>query len=143
MNRERLLQLLVVLDVLFVFASMGAEIFFGWTLPAPLREFTGSRTPGVLRLAILAVTSACALVAWVGLLNFRPFARRLYAVAWAGGTLLLLVSGPMVATPIGAAFTSLGALLGGLILGLVYFSDVARRFEPRHEAALAGAAARS
>ena len=35
-----------------------------------------------------------------------------------------------VTTSIGAMFTVVNATVGGIIIGLVYFSDLARRFEP-------------
>jgi len=35
-----------------------------------------------------------------------------------------------VKTPIGSVFSEMSALVGGVILGLVYFSDLAGRFEP-------------
>jgi hypothetical protein len=69
------------------------------------------------------------LVAWVGLLNHWWFARRLYLAAWISWFVLLLFSGPSVSTPLGAMFSTMEGVIGGAILGLVYFSDLSRSFE--------------
>ena len=43
MIKCRLLVLLVMVNVLFAFASVGAEAFFGWTLPPSLADYTRLR----------------------------------------------------------------------------------------------------
>lgn len=135
MNKHRLLLILVVADVLLAFASVGAEAFFGWTLPPALAEYTRHRVSGlptagdVIPLFLLAATVCLAFVAWIGLLFYWRLARRLYLVSCATGALLILFSGPSVKTSVGAMFTVLNALVGGAIIGLVYFSDLAHRFE--------------
>jgi hypothetical protein len=43
--------------------------------------------------------------------------------------LLILWSGARVETSVGAMFGEMSAVVGGLIFGLLYFSDLARRFE--------------
>ena len=136
MNTSRLLRILVAADVLLAFASVGAEAFFGWTLPPSLAEYTRlrvSRFPtgsDVIHLLLLATTVLCAFGGWIGLVCFWRFARRLYLVSCASSILLILLSGPSVTTSVGAAFQAMNGLVGGAIIGLVYFSDLARRFEP-------------
>ena len=51
MNKSRLLWILVAANVLFAFGSVGAEAFFGWTLPrarrvraCPVLEFSRLHT---------------------------------------------------------------------------------------------------
>ena len=135
MNKSHLLRMLVAADVLLAFASVGSEGFFGWTLPPPLAEYARlrfSRFPGagdVIHLLLLVTTVSFAFVSWIGLVSFWRFARRLYLVSCAIGLLLILLSGPSVQTSIGAMFSAMNALVGGAILGLIYFSDLARRFE--------------
>ena len=146
MNKTRLLWILVAADVLLAFGSVGAEAFFGWTFPPSLAEYTRLRvsslpTPrDVIPLALLAATVASAFVAWIGLVTFWRFARRLYLFSCATWLLHILVSGPRVTTSVGATFSMLNGLVGGVILGLVYFSDLARRFEraPVEKSAAAG-----
>lgn len=145
MKREHVLVLLVVLDVLLAFAVIGSEMFFTKFLPDGLRDHVVSqlRLPTSLWdgvLFVLWTSSIClTLAAWIGFLNLWWFARRLYAIAWTNWTLLVLFSGPSVLTPVGAMFNTLESLVGGLILGLVYFSDLSRYFE-RSQADIASGA---
>ncbi len=146
MNKARLLVILVLADIAFAFASAGAEGFFGWTLPPALAEYARLRVshfpgPGeVLQLGLLATTVLTAFAAWIGLLSFWRHARGLYLFACAISLLETLVSGPSVRTSVGATFAALNGLVGGAIIGLVYFSDLARRFEraPVEQAAATG-----
>jgi hypothetical protein len=137
MNKSRLLWILVAANIMFTFASVGAEAFFGWTLPPSLARYTHGRftdfsMAGVgqmFHLLLLATTAAGAFAAWIGLLSYWRFARPLYLVTWACSILLILLSGPSVRTSVGAMFRAMDALVAGAIIGLVYFSDLAHRFE--------------
>ena len=148
MDKNRLLWMLVVADVLLAFAAVGAEGFFGWTLPPELRQFEHERITAspfasfgsVIHLGLLVTTTCLALLSWIGLVSYWPIARKLYLVSLASWILLVLFSGPSVRTPISLVFSMLDALVAGVILGLVYFSDLARRFErtPSERAVAAG-----
>jgi hypothetical protein len=137
MNKSRLLWMLVAADVLLAFASVGAEMFFGWTLPPSLAEYTRlrvSRLPGHgdgIQLLLLFTCVICAFASWIGLVCYARFARRLYLVSLATWMLFILISGPSVTTSVEAMIRVMNALVGGTIIGLVYFSDLARRFERR------------
>lgn len=138
MNKNRLLWVLVAVDVLLAFTSVGVEGFFGWTLPPTLAAYNQARfssfsisSPGdVLQLLVLGVGVLFAFTAWIGLVTFWRPARQLYLVSWAIWLLITLTSGPLVVTPVAAMLRDMNAVVGGVILGLVYFSDLARRFEP-------------
>ena len=133
MSRERALVVLVAADVFLAFTGIGVEMFFGWTLPGPLRDYV--RWSGALSfrqfglLALWGLTAGCAITAWIGLVNYWWFARRLYVIACVASTTLILFSGPSVSTPFRAMLHTLNALISGVILGLIYFSDLGRRFE--------------
>ena len=137
MSKTRLLWILVGVHVLLTFASVGAEGFFGWTLPPVLAEYSQSRfsawpfssAGSVFQLLLLVAATCTAFAAWIGLVCFWRGARRLYVASWVLGTLLTLSSGARVDTSIGAMFGELGAVVGGVIFGLIYFTDLARRFE--------------
>ena len=149
MSRERALVVLVVADIFLSFATIGAEMFFQWTLPWSLRDYDHSRwsSPfsafGAFKYLLWAGTIAATLVAWVGLLNRWWFARRLYLAAWGTWTALILLSGPSVLNFLGATFDTLQAMVGGAILSLIYFSDLSRHFEKSPAAVTNGAAARA
>ncbi len=139
MNHQRLLWILVTVNIFLAFASVGAEGFFGWTLPPTLAaysqtrfaEFPWSSPVSALRYVVLVVLTLSSLAAWTGLLASWRFARRLYLVCAAMSVFLALISGPVVTTSIGAAFRMADGLVSGAVLGLVYFTDLARRFEGR------------
>ena len=145
MNKSRLLLTLVAANVLFAFASVGAEGFFGWTLPPALAQyeharFSMSNPADLLRIPLLAVISLLAFASWIGLVSFWRHARGFYLLSWASWILFTLFAGAQVRTSVGSVFAELDALVAGAIIGLVYFSDLARRFEraPVHGAAPAG-----
>lgn len=134
MKKDQVLVALVVADVFLAFAVIGSEMFFQWTLPRALRGYEISYLPdetawGVARFLLWSASVGCTLVAWVGLVNLWWFARRLYLFAWASWTLLVLLSGPTVLTPLAAMFSTGESIVGGAILGLVYFSELSRHFE--------------
>ena len=139
MNLRRLLWILVVANIFLAFASAGAEGFFAWTLPASLANYHHERFAempwssfgGTFHFVVLAVVTLCAFASWIGLLSSWRFARRLYVVTLAMSLFLTLISGPSVTTSIGAAFRMLDGLVSGALLGLVYFTDLARQFERR------------
>src|SRR5689334_6295087 len=78
MNKRHLLWILVAVQVLLTFASVGAEGFFGWTLPPTLSEYSHSRfaasplssPASVFRLLVLLTTSCFAFAGWIGLVIF-------------------------------------------------------------------------
>jgi hypothetical protein len=136
MNKSHLLRILVVANVLLAFASVGAEAFFGWTLPLELAQYERARHAidfsnpvYVFRFLMIAVTSLFAFAAWIGLASFWRHARGLYLVSWALWLFFILVAGPRVQTSVGSMFSAMDALVAGTIVGLVYFSDLAGRFE--------------
>jgi hypothetical protein len=135
MNKTHLLWTLVAADVLLSFGTIGAEMFFGWTFPPPLAEFVRHRfaqLPGpgnAFQLVLLAACVVCAFGAWIGLVNYWRPARRLYLVSWAIWLLLILISGPSVMNSVAAMFRVMNAAVGGVIIGLVYFSELSHRFE--------------
>jgi len=139
MNKSRLLWILVLADLMTSFASVGSEAFFGWTLPPELKTYghgegTGSWISGAgdaFQLLLLAVTCLFAFAAWISLVSYWRYARELYLVACATWLLLIVVSGPSVLPSVSLMFRIVNGMVGGLIISLVYFSDLAHRFERR------------
>ena len=129
MSKSRLLWILIAADVLLAFGTVGAEAFFTWTLPSELAEYRNSVDVSAFRLFWLGMTTLSAFVAWAGLASFWRPARGIYLFAQATWVLFALISGPQVTTSVGVAFSIVNTLVSGLIIGLVYFSDLARRFE--------------
>jgi hypothetical protein len=137
MNRSRLLWMLVTANVFLTFATVGAQGMLAWTLPPELAEYTRSRFSGtwiwnvghMFHLMMLATTALFAFASWIALLSSWRLARGLYVFSWALGMLLVLSAGPSVRTSLSAMFQEMNGLVGGAIIGLVYFSGLAERFE--------------
>ena len=129
MSKSRLLWILIAAEVLLAFGTVGAEAFFGWTLPSELAEYRNSLETTAFRLFWMGFTTLSAFVAWAGLASFWRPARAIYLFAQATWIFFALISGPQVTTSVGIAFSLLNTLVSGTIIGLVYFSDLARRFE--------------
>ena len=134
MRNDRVLVFLVIADFALVMFTVAAEFALNWTLPVPLRPYAAQPQPefdllGIVLfpwwLAIVAVT----FVSWIGLLNYWWPSRILYAAAWVLWLGLVSASGPSVMTGVGAAIETLEHLVGGAIIGIVYFSDLSKRFE--------------
>ncbi len=111
MNKSHLLRILVVANVLLAFASVGAEAFFGWTLPPELSQYERARLAidfsnpvYVFRVLMIAVTSLLTFAAWIGLASFWRHARGLYLVSWAIWILFVLFAGARVRTSVGSVF---------------------------------------
>src|SRR5262245_2631020 len=136
MNKTRLLYALVVANVFLTFITLSAQVLFGGTLPPGLAEYTRSRFSGSImdvghpsHLMLLATTALFAFASWIALSSFWRFARGLYVFSWVLGMLVILTAGPSVRTSVSAMFREMNALVAGAIFGLVYFSDLAQRFE--------------
>ena len=130
MRNDRRLLILVVADFVLVMLTFGAEVALNSTLPQPLRAYT-SQGGGSVLFAFFVAIAVTTLVSWIGLLNYWRGARTLYVGSWLGWLLLLALSGPSVTPAAGAAIQTLGNLVGGAIISLVYFSDLNKRFERR------------
>jgi hypothetical protein len=137
MNKTRLLWMLIAINVFLTFATVGAQGVLAWTLPPALADYVRSRFSGpwpgnvwqMFRLMLLGTTALFAFASWIALASFWRFSRGLYMFSWALGMLLILLAGPSVRTSISAMFREMNALVGGAIIGLVYFSELAHRFE--------------
>ena len=135
MSKTGVLHALVLADIGLAFTVIAVEMVLQGTLPPPLRDYVGSQTGGpagltsLVSLSMWATSIALTLVAWIGLLGLWPVARGLYLSAWIAWIGYLVVSGPAVMTQVGGALDTVEAVVGGAILGLVYFSDLARVFD--------------
>ena len=144
MRKDRLFRALIVVDFFLSIFTIAAEAAFMWTLPGPLRDYV-HRTyfdwsvPGVfLFFAGVAVIGAT-IIAWVGLFLYWWPARVIYVGAWGAWVLLMAVSGPSVMTAPGNAIHLAEAVIGGMLIGMMYFTpEVSEKFD---EAELEPAAA--
>jgi hypothetical protein len=137
MKHERVLGILIlfefVLGVLATISYFSLEPF----LPASLRDYlvTDRAATSQLYFTILwgmwIAVVVTTVLAWIGLLNLLRPARSLYLASWAGYFVLLLLSGP--GASLSFVLEMMTALVGGAILGMIYFSELAAKFRPLSE----------
>jgi hypothetical protein len=119
-----------------VLTSVALTIVAGWLvtatrhqLPSPLREYATSDLPlpGWL-VAIGGLMVLLTIVTAVGLYRFWRPARWLYLASIALAYAVAPLAPPVVQTSLASAVQSLGAVLSGVMVGLMYFSAVAEEF---------------
>ena len=81
--------------------------------------------PFDLLLLVLAV------LAWISLWRRHRSGRLLYTMVLAASTLLLALEQPVVSSGATQLLGTIGAVVEGAILGLLYFSDIRRRYAPQ------------
>ncbi len=134
MKHEKVLGILIlsdfVLGVLSVVTAFALEPF----LPSSLRAYLAAEGTTAVGLSESLLTGLWVAVvggtvlAWAGLLNLIRVARPLYLGSWVGYMVYLLLSGPVVSTAVGYVVQMLMTLVGGAIVGVVYFSELRTRF---------------
>ena len=135
MDRVKLLRTLVITEIALTAGGVLSEFLLERYLPQQLQAYlkTESETPIGAReqlFLILGIPFGLAIIlAWIGLLLFRKNAHKLYLVTCIGSIVLFLFAGPTVQTALGTALDAAVSLLGGLVLGLLYFTDLRNRYE--------------
>lgn len=135
MRHERILGVLIVCDLVLGIATIVTERMSGAFLPGPLRLYLeaaeaaprGAGDAALFALWVAIIVST--ILAWIGLLNLLRPARTAYLASWGAYLLYAILTGPTVMTAFGSALDTATTLVGGAILGLVYFSDLRLRFQ--------------
>ena len=134
MEKERWLRFLVAADVALAFAMIGTESVMHKFLPPDLRDrqfetwFGGGGLFGLVESAVWIASIATFVAAWIALLVFARKARELYLAAWGLTALSLALRGPSVLSAPGSVLDTVGTLVSGALVGLVFFSDLAERY---------------
>ncbi|HEY3204293.1 MAG TPA: hypothetical protein VGL03_11590 [Thermoanaerobaculia bacterium] len=133
MNKEKILGVLILADLAVTVSALVLDRVLEPFLPPPLRAYATAHSVerlraedwrSVLWIAVLVGT----VLAWVGLLNLLKAARPLYVASWVGYLVLVASRGPTVSSPVGYALDLVIALVGGMIVAVVYFSELGARF---------------
>ncbi len=146
MNRERLLTVLILAEIALAVSAIICDAVLRPFLPAPLRSYLEAGSgrdalaPGAVVTGLFAIVVVSSLAAWIGLLNLWRGARPLYVASWVATLAMILVAGAEINAAAVRVLNTLVALVGGMIVGLVYFSDLGPRFRklPRPAGARAG-----
>ena len=136
MSPARALSILIGSELALVVMGGAAELALPGPLPAELRlgrlEHAAAAAPDAspFLTALWAAIAVGTVLSWVGLLYLLREARGLYVASWIGYVVLTLLRGPVLETALGSALSMLMALVGGVILGVVYFSELRSEFRP-------------
>ena len=132
MKSEKILPILVYCDAAVSIVSIAVNRALAVLSPSPLTAHeSGDLALTALWMAVIAAT----VLAWVGILNLWRPARAIYFWTWVATLLLMPLESAWVFAPVGYMLDSAATLVGGALLGVLYFSDVRTHFE--------GAASRS
>jgi hypothetical protein len=139
MKRERVLSLLILSEFVLFALSVVSDYALKPFLPSALRAYlidqsAASPFADTMLTSMWIIVAASTILAWIGLLNLIRAARALYLTSWAAYLILLLLRGSVVGTAASFAIQMMMALVGGAIIGVIYFSDLRARFRPLSEA---------
>ena len=121
MKQERILVTLILAEVVLVILGIVSD--FG----------AAARPSGTILTALWVAVVVGTVLAWIGLLNLVRAGRPLYVGSWMGYLILVLFGGSVESPGVDYAMQLLMALVGGAIIGLVYFSDLRTRFRTLSE----------
>ena len=111
MRDARILDRLILSDLLVTVLSLSWSARHPGATPSPAVE------------ALWVAVAVGTVLAWIGLLYRIRSARELYAASWVGYLAFVALRGAGTPSATGTILDLLTGLLGGLILGLVYFSE--------------------
>ena len=129
---RRTLRVLVLVEIALGLSSIAADLVMDRFLPEPLRAYLADVQAAELTRTDLLVIAAGMLLlpllitAWVAIWRLSPRARLLYSLSYGLSLPLTVAMGPSVRSGVGVALESATLIVGGLILGILYFADPTR-----------------
>lgn len=135
MDLRRVLRILIILEIAQI--PLAIVLAFGehHLLPAGLNQWVeedanSPTTPmEVVLMALMFPLLAAVVVSWIGLWQLWRPARLIYVISAAVGLVWEALAGPQVSSGIGSALLTLGSIVTGAILALVWFSPLSAAFE--------------
>ena len=131
---EKTLRMLIVIEVVLTAAGVVSDMALEGLLPQELRAYLAKEdelpfTGMDAALLILLVPLLILIIAgWIQLWRLQPNGRFLYTVAWVCSFPLTVIAGPVVESGLTNAFYSGSTLIGGIIIGMTYFSELRTKF---------------
>lgn len=131
---RRLLRRLVLIEIVLTFIVIAVSVFQTYLLPPVLQEFERQAAErfGLREIALLCLAVPVfilLIVTWIALFRGWRSGRLLYTVLWLAGLPLLLLAGPSVHSPLYSVVETASSVLGGIILGFLYFSEIRHLYE--------------
>ncbi len=114
--------------------AIAASVRLEKTLPEALAAYLRAQQDAPLDTKEIGVGASAVIllaglvVAWIALLRFWRIGPWFYLATTIGGVVLTLAAGPTVATAIETFLDTASAAIGGVILAMAFFSDLAPRF---------------
>jgi hypothetical protein len=133
-SKERILRALLVADIAITILAVPYALVDDRLLPPALQAYAAAQSEAPLSLQETVLVTlalpllALVLVAWIGLFRWWRVAPALYLTACVGAVAILLMGGPTVETALSTAADTSNSIISGMILGLVYFSELRERF---------------
>ena len=131
------LRTLIIVELVSALLGTYADIALQSTFPLELQAYLLTESQGplgagdVLKGVVFGALLVAVVVAWVGLWLLKRWARTLYTTLVVISLVVTLFLGPVVTSALGAALYSISSLAGGVILGLLWFSELRGSFEGR------------
>ncbi len=129
------LRTLIIVELVSALLGIYADIALRSAFPPELQVYLFTQSQGpfgageALELVVLVVFIVALVVAWVGLWLLKRWARTLYATLVVISLVLTLFLGPVVTSALAAALYSISSLAAGVMLGLLWFSELRGKFE--------------
>ena len=135
MQLEKVLRLSIIAEITLTASSIATQFLLVNLLPPELRVFDAQRSarhnsgltiiPRILYILVLILS----IVSWVKLWRLDRDGRALYTTAWACSIPIIIPLGPFIHSGLGYAIDTTSSVVGGFILGILYFSDLRSRFK--------------
>ena len=134
MPLKTLLRVAILAEILLAAFGALVDIALETRLPESLRNYLAAESESWLiadniMLFVGIPTLIATIVGWIGLWRLWRPARPIYLYSWLAGLLLTAFTGPAVSSAVGYMLSDASVLSAGLILGLIYFSDLRHAFE--------------
>ena len=135
MNQLRLFRVLVAAQIGLVVLAIAASVRLEKALPEALQAYLRAQqdAPFASKDALLIAAGipllAAMVVAWIALLRFWRIGPWFYLATTIAGVVLTVAAGPTVATAIETTLDTASSVVGGAIIAMAFFSDVAARFQ--------------
>jgi hypothetical protein len=136
MKLQSILKRLIGCEIVLIILAVGVEAIQYSNMPPLLQQYEESLiTPNWswrdwVMLCLGIPSLVLLLAAWTALWRGWRSGRCLYTIAWCALLLFNLFLGPTVTFALTGTLDSTATLIGGIILGLLYFSDLRYQYEP-------------
>lgn len=134
MSTATLLRVFILAELVTSLLAMYVDFALASSLPAPLQTYLLTRSRGpfdfgdVFALSVIVPLFVALVVAWIGLWMLKRWARVLYTALVVVSLVVTLFVGPIVTSALGAMLYSASSLAAGVILGIIWLSELRTSF---------------